>query len=102
VYVQARRGLNRTYSARTRLGWYGTEEKDTNITSDTWRFLLGFSRPVGSRSGLSLQYTFADRESDTPGDSYTENRIALFFNTSYQGIPGWGGGFGRGYGGFWF
>ncbi len=102
AWVEVRRGLNRTYSARTRLSWYGSEQKNTNTTSDTWRFSLGLNRPVGNRGGLSLQYSFADRQSDTPGDSYTENRVALFFNTNYQGIPGYGGGRGRGLGGVWF
>ena len=102
AWVQVQRGLNRTYSARTRLSWSGTEEKDDNSNTETWRFLLGLSRPFGSKSGLSFQYTFADRESDTLGDSYRENRVSLFINTNYQGIPGYSGGFGRGYGGVWF
>ena len=101
AWVEGQRGLNRLYSVRTRLGWYGTEEKNTNNTSDTWRFILSLNRPVGSRSGLSLAYSFADRESNVPGDSYAENRISLFFNTNYQGIPGYRGGYGRGYRGFW-
>jgi uncharacterized protein (PEP-CTERM system associated) len=101
AWVEGRRGLNKLYSVRTRLGWYGTEEKNTNDTSDTWRFILSLSRPVGSRSGLSLSYSLADRESNRPGDSYTENRIALFFNTNYQGIPGYRGGYGKGVSGFW-
>jgi len=101
AWVEGRRGLTRTYSIRTRLGWYGTEEKNPNTISDTWRFILGLNRPVGRKSGLSLQYSYADRESNRPGDSYTENRVTLFFNTNYQGIPGYGGGYGRGYSGFW-
>ena len=101
AWVQVQRGLTRTYSARTRLGWYGTEEKNTNDTSDTWKFILSLNRPVGRKSGLSLSYSYADRESNRPGDSYTENRVSLFFNTNYQGIPGYGGGYGRGYSGFW-
>jgi len=100
AWVEVQRGLTRKYSARTRLGWYGTEEKDTIDTSDTWRFVLGLNRPVGRKSGLSLQYSYADRESSLPGDSYTENRVSLFFNTNYQGIPGYSGGYGSGYGGF--
>ena len=105
AWVEVVRGLTRKYSLRTRLGWYGTEDKTantTNTSSDTWRFLLGLNRPVGRKSGLSLQYSYADRESDVPGDSYTENRVSLFFNTNYQGIPGYAGGSGRGLGGFWF
>ncbi|GMT40580.1 MAG: hypothetical protein IEMM0001_1315 [bacterium] len=90
AWVGIQRGLTRRYSVRSRLSWYGTEEKDTNVTSDTWRFLLSLTRPVGRKSGLSLSYSYADRKSDNPGDSYKENRVALFFNTNYQGIPGYG------------
>jgi len=90
AWIEVQRGLTRIYSVRTRLRWDGTEEKDTDVTSDTWRFLLGLTRPVGRKSGLTFSYTYANRESDLPGNSYKENRVALFFNTNYQGIPGYG------------
>lgn len=90
AWVGIQRGLTRRYSVRSRLTWDATEEKGVNNASETWRFLLALTRPVGRKSGLSLSYSYADRRSDSPGNSYKENRVALFFNTNYQGIPGYG------------
>ena len=88
AWAGIRRDLTRKYSVRTRLSWASVEEKSTNNNSETWRFLLGLTRPVLRKSGLTFLYTYADRKSDSPDDSYVENRVALFFNTSFRGVPG--------------
>lgn len=59
------------------------QENELDEEFETWRFNMGLSRPLGSKSNVSLRYTYTDRDSDLPGDGYEENRVILNYRINF-------------------
>jgi len=79
------RQLGRQFSADVQTSWERTETDD-GFRSDTWDLGFGVTRRLGSNTHLRFSYTHALRDSNRPGDDYTENRFALVLNTSMVGL----------------
>lgn len=75
------RQLAANISANAGLDWNRSEET-SNTSTDTWAMRLGFSRKLGPKSNIGVDYVYTERDSDQLNDSYDENRISL--NLSVQ------------------
>lgn len=74
--IDLSRRLTSKLSFDTGVDWEDqTNESDAEF--QTWRFNMGLSRAIGSKSNVNLRYTYTDRGSDFPGDGYEENRLIV-------------------------
>jgi len=81
LYLNLSRSLSRTLSIYGGTTWE-QDEDDNGATADTMRYYLGLSKEVGPRTSLGFNYSYSDRNSQTPDDSYKENRVYL--NVTYN------------------
>jgi uncharacterized protein (PEP-CTERM system associated) len=85
--VSLTRDLTSKLALNTRFNWTRREaDVDSGKTvtdSDTWRLRVGFSRKMFQNTMVSLNYQYAQRESDIPQDDYIENRISLRFRYQF-------------------
>ena len=86
VFISSSLELSRRLTSRlsfdTSVDWENQEnERDEEF--ETWRFNIGLNRPLGSKSNVSLRYTYTDRDSDVPEDGYEENRLILNYRISF-------------------
>lgn len=70
------RQLSANLSANAGLDW-NRDEETSNTATDTWNMRLGFSRKLGPKSNIGVDYVYTERDSDQLNDSYDENRISL-------------------------
>ena len=61
--------------------WYRTEN-ESDFRADTWDLGFRITRGLGDHTNLTFSYTYSNRDSNRPGDDYTENRLALVLHTS--------------------
>ena len=80
--LELTRRLTSKLSFDTSVDWEN-QENELDEEFETWRFNMGLSRPIGSKSNVSLQYTYTDRDSDLPDDGYEENRVVLNYNINF-------------------
>jgi len=79
--LELTRSLTSKLSFDTSVDWE-SQENEFDEEFETWRFNLGLSRSLSSKSNVSLRYTYTDRDSDLPDDVYKENLIVLNWRTS--------------------
>ncbi len=86
VFISSSLGLSRRLTSKlsfdTSVDWED-QENELNEEFETWRFNMGLSRPLGSKSNVSLRYTYTDRDSDLSGDGYEENRMILSYRINF-------------------
>ncbi len=70
------RRLDGKTSANTDISWRRSEMSDGS-QADTTSFKVGMARELGQKSNLRLDYRHTERDSDTAGDSYDENRVTV-------------------------
>ena len=80
--LELTRRLTSKLSFDTSVDWEN-QENELDEEFETWRFNMGLSRPIGSKSNVSLQYTYTDRDSDLTDDGYEENRVVLNYNINF-------------------
>ena len=80
--LELTRRLTSKLSFDTSVDWEN-QENELDEEFETWRFNMGLSRPIGSKSNVSLQYTYTDRDSDLPDDGYEENRVVLNYRINF-------------------
>jgi hypothetical protein len=80
--LELSRRLTSKLSFDTSVDWEN-QENELNEEFETWRFNMGLSRPLGSKSNVSLRYTYTDRDSDLPDDGYEENRVILNYRINF-------------------
>lgn len=79
--VSASRSLSGRVSLNTSLNWYQQDESTTQ-SAQIWQGRLGMSVKTGPKSSLSVSYSYNQRDDDTPGESYEENRVSATFTLS--------------------
>mgnify|MGYP003385248387 CR=1 FL=1 len=86
VFISSSLALSRRLTSKlsfdTSVDWEN-QENELDEEFETWRFNMGLSRPIGSKSNLSLRYTYTDRDSDLPSDGYEENRVILNYRINF-------------------
>ena len=86
VFVSSNIKLTRRLSSKlsfdTSVDWEN-QENELDEEFETWRFNMGLSRPLGSKSNVSFRYTYTDRDSDLPDDGYEENRVILNYRINF-------------------
>ncbi|MDF1831583.1 MAG: TIGR03016 family PEP-CTERM system-associated outer membrane protein [Porticoccaceae bacterium] len=80
--IELTRRLTSKLSFDTGFDWEN-QENELDEEFETWRFNIGLSRPLGSKSNVNLRYTYTDRDSDLPGDGYKENRVILNYRINF-------------------
>ncbi len=80
--LELSRSLTSKLSFDTSVDWEN-QENELDEEFETWRFNMGLSRPLGSKSNVSLRYTYTDRDSDLPDDGYEENRVILNYRINF-------------------
>ncbi|MBQ0719382.1 MAG: TIGR03016 family PEP-CTERM system-associated outer membrane protein [Gammaproteobacteria bacterium] len=80
--LELSRRLTSKLSFDTSVDWEN-QENELGEEFETWRFNMGLSRPLGSKSNVSLRYTYTDRDSDLADDGYEENRVILNYNIRF-------------------
>ena len=80
--LELSRRLTSKLSFDTSVGWEN-QENELDEEFETWRFNMGLSRPLGSKSNISLRYTYTERDSDLPDDGYEENRVILNYRINF-------------------
>ena len=80
--IELTRQLTSKLSFDTSVDWEN-QENELDEEFETWRFNMGLSRPVGSKSNISVRYTYTDRGSDLPEDGYEENRVILDYRINF-------------------
>lgn len=80
--LELSRQLTSKLSFDTSVDWEN-QENELDEEFETWRYNMGLSRPLGSKSNISLNYTYTDRDSDLPDDGYEENRVILKYRISF-------------------
>ena len=80
--LELSRRLTSKLSFDTSVDWEN-QENELDEEFETWRFNMGLSRPLGSKSNISLRYTYTDRDSDLPDDGYEENRVILNYRINF-------------------
>ncbi|RMG37335.1 MAG: hypothetical protein D6720_03380, partial [Gammaproteobacteria bacterium] len=79
--VSASRSLSGRVSANASLNWYQQDQSATQ-SAQTWQGRVGMSVKTGPKSSLSVNYSYNQRDDDTPGESYEENRVSATFSLS--------------------
>ncbi|MBV1929727.1 MAG: TIGR03016 family PEP-CTERM system-associated outer membrane protein [Gammaproteobacteria bacterium] len=86
VFISSRIELSRRLTSKlsfdTSVDWEN-QENELDEEFETWRFNMGLSRPLGSKSEMSLRYTYTDRDSDLPDDGYEETRVILNYRINF-------------------
>jgi len=86
VFISSSLALSRSLTSKlsfdTSVDWEN-QENELDEEFETWRFNMGLSRPLGSKSNISLRYTYTDRDSDLPDDGYKENRVILNYRINF-------------------
>ncbi|MBL4780937.1 MAG: TIGR03016 family PEP-CTERM system-associated outer membrane protein [Porticoccaceae bacterium] len=86
IFISSRLELSRRLTSKlsvdTSMAWEN-QENELDEEFETWRFNMGLSRPLGSKSNVSLRYTYTDRDSDVPDDGYEESRIVLNYRINF-------------------
>ena len=86
MFISSSLALSRRLSSKlsfdTSVDWEN-QENELDEEFETWRFNIGLSRPLGSKSNVSLRYTYTDRDSDLPGDGYEENRVIANYRINF-------------------
>ena len=86
VFMSSRLDLSRQLTSRLSfdagVDWEN-QENELNEEFETWRYNVGFSSSLGSKSNISLRYTYTDRSSDLPDDGYEENRLVLNYRINF-------------------
>ena len=80
--IELSRRLTSKLSFDTSVDWE-SQENELDEEFETWRFNMGLSRPLGSKSNVSLRYTYTDRDSDLLDDGYEENRVILNYRINF-------------------
>jgi len=80
--LELSRSLTSKLSFDASVDWEN-QENELDEEFETWRFNAGLSRPLGSKSNISLRYTYTDRDSDLPDDGYEENRVILNYKINF-------------------
>ncbi|OUS11270.1 hypothetical protein A9Q89_09515 [Gammaproteobacteria bacterium 53_120_T64] len=80
--IELTRRLTSKLSFDTSIDWENQED-ELDKEFETWRLHMGLSRPLGSKSNVSLRYTYTDRDSDLPDDGYEESRIILNYRITF-------------------
>ncbi len=75
------RRLARQLMVSGNVRWRRTEDV-ADFRSDTWDLGFHVIRGLGDHTNLTFSYTYSQRDSNRPGDDYTENRLALVLRTS--------------------
>ena len=86
IFITSRLELNRRLSSKLSLNSgvsWESQENEVNEEFETMRFNMSLSRSVGSKSNVSLRYTYTDRDSDLPNDGYEENRLILNYRINF-------------------
>lgn len=76
LYVFATRALNLNTTLTASFGW-SRGESTVIQPFQTYDGALGAIRQMSSRLSVALAYNYRHRDSDTPNDDFTENRIDL-------------------------
>ena len=77
--IRLNRKLSSKYTLNSRLTW--DEQKDQNgLTSDRTQWRLSLRRKLGTRTAVSIAYSYGERDSDRVNDDYKENRVSLNFS----------------------
>jgi len=77
--LRVERDLSSRHTFSSRLS--RDERKDqAGLTSDTLRFYVSLKRKLGTRTAVTIDYSFSDRDSERVDDNYKENRISLNFS----------------------
>ena len=86
VFISSSLALSRRLTSKlsfdTSVDWEN-QENELDEEFETWRFNMGLSRPIGSKSNVNLRYTYTDRDSDLPSDGYEENRVILNYRINF-------------------
>jgi len=86
VFVSSRLQMTRRLTSKlsfdSNVRWEHQEDED-NDEFETWRFSVGLSRPIWSRSNVSLRYIYTDRDSDISDDSYKENLVIMTYTINF-------------------
>lgn len=77
--VRLERSLSSKYTLNSRLTWDERQDQ-TGFTSDKTQWYLNLRRKLGTRTAVSISYSYAERDSDRINDDYKENRISLNFS----------------------
>ncbi len=80
--IELSRRVTSKLSFDTSVGWE-SQENELDEEFETWRFNVGLSRPLGSKSNIILRYTYTERDSDLADDGYEENRVILNYRINF-------------------
>lgn len=73
------RKLSSKNTLNSRIEW-DEREDGSGLVVDTSRFFVSLKRKIGTRTSVSVAYSFAERDSDRVNDDYKENRLSLNFS----------------------
>lgn len=77
--VTMERKLSSKNTLNSRISW-DEREDGSGFVVDTSRFFVSLKRKIGTRTSVSVAYSFAERDSDRVDDDYKENRLSLNFS----------------------
>jgi uncharacterized protein (PEP-CTERM system associated) len=76
ISVGVDRQLDGKTSANTDVSWRRSEST-AGEQADTASLQVGLSRELGPKTHLNVNYRYTERDSETTGDSYDENRVTV-------------------------